>query len=112
MELKLFEQLMVILLHQLRKMKHLFLFLLTLNSFLICSQQNKFELHDYHLGRAERLDSVQKFDEALIHIDSALSDFDYYPYDYFNAFMIAYHARDMKKAQDYLVEGTKKGRHL
>lgn len=90
-------------------MKKLALLLFLLNVLFLNAQSNSFKYYHDHVQEAYRQDSLGNFDVAVQHMDSAFILFEYYPYDYFNAFTFAFKASNLQKAQYFLIEGTKKG---
>lgn len=90
-------------------MRNLSLFIFLTISVLGNTQQNKFSQHDHYVKAAYQFDSLGDYKMALTCMDSAFAFYDFYPFDYFNAFTYAFKNSDYDRSTNYLVRGTKKG---
>lgn len=90
-------------------MKNTTLLILFLASHLSYSQGYDFKKYESYQRQAQLHDSIGDYQGAVDYYDSMLQAIDFYPYDYFEAFVSAWKQQNPSKAENYLTQGALKG---
>ncbi len=89
-------------------MKSITIVLLLLSS-ISFSQEYDFIKYAHYKNLAYHQDSVRNYQSAVGYYDSMLVAVDFHPYDYYDAFVVAWKQKNYSKTNDFLIRGTLKG---